>query len=70
MLLLLRFWIQLGSVWGGFGGASWCQNLKKIDLNMYYKNDDVCGCLYVALRSNFDGFWLQLGPNLAPKTAS
>ena len=29
---------------------------------MYYKNDDVCGCFYVALRSNFDGFWLQLGP--------
>ena len=29
---------------------------------MYYKNDDVCGWFYVALRSNFNGFWLQLAP--------
>ena len=65
-----RFWNQLGSILGGFWGASWCQNLKKIDLNMYYKNDDVCSCFYVALKLNFAGFWLQLGPNLAPKTAS
>ena len=64
---LHRFGSQLGPILEGFCGASWCQNPKKIDLNTHSKNDAVCGCFYVALRSNFDGFWLQLGPNVAPE---
>ena len=57
MLVLDRFLSHFGSQNGRVLEASWCQNPKKIDLNMYYKNDNVCGCFYIALRSNFDGFW-------------
>ena len=54
------FGSQLGSILGGFWDPSWCQNLKKIDLNMYWKIDWFFNWLFI-------GFWSILGPKTLPK---
>ena len=59
---LLRFWAQLGLIFGRFWAPRWDQIASKIDLQIHQKID------HISDRS-WDRFWPIWGPNLELKMA-
>ena len=61
-LNLHPFWTQLGSILGGLGGASWSQVGTQRLQKSIQKAIQKMITFWIAPRSMFGGFWLQLAP--------